>query len=142
MHTMRVKYAVGKYDTDPLFLAEMQNRVPLKTDGKYFYERLDQPQITELSAGFILGVFNEAEKESVRTKFPDIDWSIYTEESYVAALEEAHVANPTFVQNARKAAQYETAHAAWAKVSEMHQDGIPVGWVMRYIVDMARKMDD
>jgi hypothetical protein len=87
MHELRLDYAIGKNDHDPAFLKALQTALP-KHNGKYFYETLDDIQVEMLSVCFALGYMSDKERQSVKTKFPDIDWEAYDKESFERAVEE------------------------------------------------------
>lgn len=87
MHGLRLDYAIGKFNNDRQTIKKLKAVLP-KLHGKEFYKTLDQEQIDELAVGLALGIFEPKQVQSIKTKFPDVRWGLFTEKTFfVAAME-------------------------------------------------------
>ena len=141
VHEARLDYAVGKFDNWPERMDALKE-VPLVVDGKRFYEVLEVEQLDVLKSIMCLGSpwLSHTQRQSIISKFPDIDWSPYTTEAYHTAFGKAVVLQPRFVKAMKKATKRGPNHpVAWKTIEQYHQDGIPVGFVWANIMEAKRE---
>lgn len=140
MHTLRLDYAVGKFDDAPDRLEAMKTVLPIK-DGKHFYEVLDDAQIAELAACFCMGddYIDAKERASVVEKFPDVDWKKFTYEAFVGGLQTLKKENSEFAKAVEKALKHDTSDSSWDEVTGFRHGEIPVGLVLKLTIEDARK---
>ena len=104
--------------------------------------RLDVEQLDVLKSIMCLGSpwLSHTQRQSIISKFPDIDWSPYTTEAYHTAFGKAVVLQPRFVKAMKKATKRGPNHpVAWKTIEQYHQDGIPVGFVWANIMEAKRE---
>jgi hypothetical protein len=132
MHEMRMDYAVGRYDNDPLgpeLLQRCKNLgLPKNDAGKEFWEVLDQRQIDEISVCLAMKILAPEAMASLYEKFPEVQWDTYTGDAFDSACKDFFLQNPDKIPA-----------VCFAECNSWKHGGLPIG---RYITELARNFID
>ena len=141
MHHMRLDYAVGTYDNDTDARDAMQS-VLSKENDKYFFEVLDAPQIDELGVGLALDLFTDDQCRSISTKFPEIDWTVFTQDSFFDALKQAKDSDPSLATTLKTIGRLDTDSDEWIAFAQVRHADRAIGLFLQQLVSLARDSSD
>jgi len=141
MHTLRLEYATGTYDNDPVDLERVKNVLP-DVDGKTWYGTLDPVQVDQLGLAFSL-YLSDAEKASVKSKHPTIDWDAkYSQEAFLEACKDVKDQAGTIGINLGHLLQgiggADLSSRGWKEFAKLRARGLPVGLYVKECVELAR----
>lgn len=137
MHELRLNYATGAFDGNQ----EAMQYLNAGENGKKFYEVLDEEQMDQLITGLVMGYFSESQIESLKTKFPEIEWSKYTSDGYIVALKAASTQDQSIGKLIGRAGKEDMSHSLWTEVKKIRHDNFPIGQIIYYAVADARGID-
>lgn len=123
IHRVRVAYAIGEYDDHDTAAEKV----------------LDQAQIDEIGVAMALGCLSVQETESVKTKFPEVQWSNFTRPAFVRAICERED-SVCFAAAISRARNVPFNHPAWAAVLQYRFDDLPVGLYVLCMCRIARSL--
>lgn len=130
MHQLRCRYAIGELsESDVARIKEVDPDV---------LDTLDDLQINELSVYVAIGVYDDNELASLKTKFPAIKWDEFTSASFVHAIKAAKDADPSLRSKITRLGRQSLESREWSEFACFKYANRPIGMYLREMIRLAR----